>query len=179
MKKVKIIIFFLLITIFFRGYTQQSRWQLNTMETNIEFSFPVTSWSIDTLGMTVYACEVDSLLALQVHYLRNASFNSNDPFFQQALSLENQDTLRAVARLLLLGTNSIASEVMSIQNRNINGLQLAVNYQSLATNQPFYSFIRYFLFNNKFIAFTVTCAESDLQRALSYRDIFFNSINLN
>lgn len=144
---------------------------------NISFDLPSSPNIHDTLNLTFYNWHVDSILTIQVHVFDSAYLNNDDTLLNLALE-EDSDTLRAIAKLILFSTNS---ELLSIEDVNINsiiGLEIGLHYTSLLSDINTLSFIRYFLHNNKFISFIISGSIDDLPRLLSYKNNFFNSINI-
>ena len=142
------------------------------------FQLPLEPLIIDTLETVLFGCEVDTLLSLQVHLFKDARFNPDEPVFLEALNKEENDTLRAIASIFLLATNSELTELVQITTNEVKGISLGIKYLTLASNEPYYTFVRYYLYEGRFMSFTVTSAESDLERGVEFKNVFFNSINI-
>jgi len=149
----------------------------NAQNFGLNFELPETPLILDTLRNKIYANSIDSKLALQVHIFSEPDFDETPVAFSEALHKENSDTLRAIADLMLLITNSESTEVINVQNNGVARLQLGLRYLTLSTETPYHTFIQYYLRYNYFYAFTVTVAESDLERGVAYRDRLFDSID--
>src|ERR1700733_8715230 len=96
-----------------------SPWQTEfILAENVTFNVPTSPLILDTLNTQMYSVSVDSLLGLNVHILDSAQFQANDSLVAAALQQQNNDTLRAIASLALLTTNSELTEIENIQNGN-------------------------------------------------------------
>lgn len=145
--------------------------------THARFDLPTNPAIVDSLHLTLYNGSVDSLLSLQVHVFDSAYLNTEEQLLSTALQENEGDTLRAIAHLIIFATNS---EILSIENITVdekNGLEIGINYLTLVSDIPTFTFMRYFLFNGKFIVFSIAGSQDDVPRLLSYKDTFFNSIN--
>ncbi len=145
---------------------------------HIAFQFPTQAGPVldDESQLRMYASAVDSLLGLQVHIYDSAYIDPEEPLYRTALEQTQHDSLRAIAKLILLATNS---ELTSIQDVNINnraGLEVGIRYMDLASEIPTLTFIRFFLVDRKFITFTISGSQEDMMRLTEYRNAFFNSI---
>lgn len=152
-----------------------AQWE-NISQFGVRFSLPEIPLTFDTLRNNVWANNIDAQLALQVHIFSEPDFGQTPIAFAEALRKENSDTLRAIADLMLLITNSESTEVIEVQNNGVDGLQLGMHYLTMATEVPYHTFIQYYLRDNYFYAFTVTIAENDLERGITYRNRLFDSI---
>lgn len=176
--KQTILIYFILVLISSKGICQSTNWTIITdSETGIEFSSPENTARFDSLYTTLYGAEIDSTEAVQVHIFRNASITNSDTVFSEALALENNDTLRAIARLMLLASDSELTAIQEITTNGIRGLEVGITYKSLQTETPYYTFVRYYLMDGNFISFTWTGIETSLKSAGGTKDSFFNSVN--
>jgi len=161
------------------GYSQPSGWTIITdPETGIEFSSPQNTARFDSLYTTLYGGEIDSTEAVQVHIFRNASITNADPVFNEALLQESNDTLRAIARLMLLASDSELTAIQEVYTNGIRGMEVGITYTSLQTEIPYHTFVRYYLMNGNFLSFTWTGIETNLKSTVGTRDSFFNSVNL-
>lgn len=127
----------------------------------------------------MYSAQVDTALALNTHIQDSATLDTNSPHFAQALSQQNGDTLRAIAALTLLVTNS---DLLSVQNVTINGktgLEVGIRYKTLSSNYSFFTYLQYFLTGGKLFAFSITGTDGDQARVQQYKSVFFQSININ
>jgi len=170
----------LLCFIFLAASTNASAQGWVTIENEavkVRFDLPSDPAIADSLHLTLYNGSVDSLLTLQVHVFDSAYLNTEEELLSVALQENEGDTLRAIAQLILFATNS---ELLNIEDINVNernGLEMGINYLTLISDVPTFTFMRYFLFNNKFIVFSIAGSQDDVPRLLSYKDTFFNSIN--
>jgi len=161
------------------GQTNDSNWVAITVpQQGISFSMPGQPLAVDTLHTKLYAVSVDSLLALQVHIFDSASLNPNETFLKAALAQTDGDTLRAIAAIFLLVTNSDLLELNDTTVNNIRSIEIGLNYKTYASNIPYISFIKYWFVNDNFFAFTITGANEDIERINSYKTIFYSSINV-
>lgn len=148
---------------------------------HINFQLPVEALVIDsleTLHTILYSSEVDSLLGLQVHVFDSAYLSMDEELFAEAMEENDNDELRAIAQIFLVATNSDLLSLEEITNNmGQQGIEIGLDYQTLQSDYPAISFIRYFLIDHKFIAFSISGSEDDMLRLMSYKDIFFDSIN--
>ena len=153
----------------------------------ISFLSPLGAAKYDTLQTTFYAIKVDTSLSLHVHVFEDAKFGNGNEILTEALQDSEGDTLRAIAKIMLLTTNSELTSIEDIvtsytSNLNINyvnGLEMSFYYKTLQSSQQYHTFIRYYLLNNRFYAFSLTTGESEILRAYTYKNQFFNSIQFN
>ena len=144
---------------------------------SLRFSLPTTPMQYDTLHVRMYVSSLDSSLGLQVHIFDSAFINTAEPLVDSALSQTGNDTMAAIAKLFLLTTNTNPVEYIDTTINGRRSIDIGLDYQTLATNIPTYTFIRYYLWRSRFYAFSISGAISDLTRLTAYRDTFFNSIN--
>lgn len=184
MMKNILVILLLISTIIIKAQTLN--WvRIIDSQTQTEFSMPENPMHIDTLSTVLYSTSIDSTEALQVHIFDNASFNSNDPIFSNALIQENGDTLRAIAKVLVLFSNSEIISLNEIYTNGHRGMILGIKYLTLQSNLPSSSFIKYYFENNKFISFTWTGNFTSMRRVSpnqglptppTFKDAFFESV---
>ena len=136
---------------------------------------PNVVFAEDTLATRMYAAEIDSTEAVQVHIVKDAEFDSSDEFFSTALMLENGDVLRAIARLALLVTDSELTAINEIYTNGIRGIELGIRYPLGEAGSYYYSFMRYYLVRGNFVSFSWT---GTLKGGSVNRNLFFNSIQL-
>lgn len=187
MKKIFVLLIlgFLLLPTF-----SQNDWiTVTDYSANIEFSMPETPIFADTLSTIMYSSAVDSTEALQVHIYKDMNFDSTDTLFNAAVTQENGDTLRAIAKLILLSTNS---EFISIEETFYNGKRgviLGIKYWNVIGGPSNTSYIKYFIENNNFIVFTWTGTQTTRRRVPrqgappaptdpTYKDVFFDSLKI-
>lgn len=184
-KSMKIRIIYLVVSCFLLPYQYvkaQTGWVETSNDTlthiSIKFSTPETPIAnlADSLHTAFYVYEVDSLLAMQVHIFDKANLDSEETLIQTALAQEANDTLRAIASLIVLASDSELTSIQEVWEDQIRGLEISILYPD--DDQGIFSFIRYYLYQEKFITFTITGIDSDMDRFLSMKDTFFNSIQL-
>lgn len=187
MKKTFIIIIFYLFAIY--SFAQTDWITIKDYSANIEFSMPEAPIFTDTLSTIMYSSAVDSTEALQVHIYKGVNFDSADPLFNAALTQENGDTLRAVAKLILFSTNS---EFISMDEEFNDGKRvviLGIKYWNVIGGTPNTSYIKYFIENNNFVAFTWTGTQTSIKKVPrqgappaptdpTYKDVFFDSLKI-
>jgi hypothetical protein len=171
---------FLVVNVFSQS---KANWSVITdNSTGIKFSLPSNKVKHDLHQTTLYAAAIDSTEAVQVHIFKNATFNNTEPVFNEALVQEAGDTLRAIAKLMILASNSEIEEVTEVFTNGIRGLQIGLAYKTLKTNTFYESFVRYFLIDGNFVSFTWTGRPSNLKnRRMEFtnKNNFFDSININ
>jgi hypothetical protein len=160
-----------------QGQTPSGWSNFTDSETGFEFSLPSNAAQFDSLLTKVYTADMGTSEAVQVHIFKEASFTGSGELFDEALVLEASDTLRAIARLMLLASNSEVSQVEEIFTDGIRGLEIGLVYQSLQSNTQYHSFVRYYLYRRHFIAFTWTGPSSSIGRTSSHLGEFFDSID--
>lgn len=146
--------------------------------TGVEFSSPSNTVRYDSLLTTLYAAAIDSTQAVQVHIFKGASFSNSEPVFNEALIQEEGDTLRAIAKLMLLASNSEITEIIEVFTNGVRGLEMGLTYKTLQTDIPYHSFVRYYLIEGNFISFTWTGKQTNLKSGITTKTDFFNSINI-
>ncbi|HRH03424.1 MAG TPA: hypothetical protein PLN13_09235 [Bacteroidia bacterium] len=151
--------------------------QLNNYNPDFNFKLPNNPLILDTINIESFFFKVDSTLGLQVHFIDSISFDSSSLIFTTALTQTNYDTLRTIGKILLLISNGTLTSISDILIDNHRGLEIGFSYDELSTLEREYSFNRIFLYDDKFLTFSITGIETDLQRLLIYKEIFFNSIN--
>lgn len=176
MKKVSIII--LIYSFSLIAFSQSEQWvYINDTVNNLTFNMPEIPIYIDTLNTELYSCILSSTIGIEAHIYDSAMFNINDTVFNQILLDEGNDTLRTIAKLILFATKSDVTQITNIETNGVSGIELGFSYNSLASDEQMHSFIRYYLFENKFISFSVTGFKSEMLRSVNTKNSFFNSIN--
>jgi hypothetical protein len=136
---------------------QTQVWQpITDAATGIHFSMPPNTIFRDSLSVRMYAAEDNALEAVQVHIFENAQFGASNILFNEALLQENNDTLRAITRLVLFATESDLTSIDEIYTDGVRGIELGINYQIEGSVNSYFSFIRYYLKEGDFVAFTWT-----------------------
>lgn len=174
----KILIFLICFGYYESNAQPDTNWvQLNNFNPDFNFKLPNNPLILDTINIESFFFKVDSTLGLQVHFIDSISFDSSNLIFTTSLIQSNYDTLRAIGKILLLISNGTLTSISDIYINNHKGLEIGFSYDELSTLEREYSFNRVFLFDDKFLTFSITGIETDLQRLLLYKEIFFNSIN--
>lgn len=156
----------------------QTGWtEINNTVAKATFSLPVAPAAYDTLHTTLYNGSVDSILSLQVHVFDSAYLDTTEALWLAALADNANDTLRAIAQLTLFATNSELLNLEDVSSELWPGLEIGLDYLTLQSDEPTLCFMRYFLFDGKFIVFSISGSKNDIPRLTSYKNIFFNSIN--
>lgn len=174
----KIFLFLLCIGYFELTAQPDTNWVLlNNYNPNFSFKLPDNPQFLDTVNIESYFFKVDSTLGIQVHFLDSISLDSTSEIFTIALAQTNFDTLRTIGKILLLLSNGTLTSISDLNIDNHKGLEIGFSYNEVTASEKEYSFNRIFLFDNKFLTFTVTGIETDLERLILYKETFFNSIN--
>jgi hypothetical protein len=145
---------------------------------HIAFQLPTQAMPAteDSSKLRMYASVVDSLLGIQIQIYDSAYFDSQDSLLTTALYQTQNDTPRAIAKLILLATNSELTAISNVTTNGKTGLEIGIRYLDLASDVPTLTFMRFFLVNHKFLSFTISGSEDDLPRLSTYKSSFFNSI---
>jgi len=175
------VLFFVLISC--KGICQSTNWTTITdKETGISFSSPDNTDSYDTDELKLFAAEISSSEAVQVHICKDAEFNVSDSVYQEALAQENNDSLRAMARMILLTSNSELTSIEEITTNGERGIELGIIYTDLQSEIQYYSFIRYYIIAGDFVSFTwtgdKTTAGLVAKGTVTNKSNFFQSINI-
>ena len=111
---------------------------------------------LDTLGVRMYSLELDSSMAIAVHFIKgvlpDTTFGS---LYQAAFDVEG-DTLRAMAQVMLAVSYG---ELLAIADTVVNGvpsLDLAFAVQEQEDAEPQLLHARLYYWNRRFITFSVT-----------------------
>lgn len=121
---------------------------------------------LDTLGVRMYSLELDSGMAIAVHFIQDVlpdtAFGS---LYQAAFDVEG-DTLRAMAQVMLAVS---FGELLAITDTVVNGvpsLDLSFAVQEHEEVVPQLMHARLYFWNRRFITFSVTAAYRDATEAL-------------
>ncbi len=169
----------LIIALFFSLllFSQSNNWKvIRDNEIGVIFSVPNNVLKFDSLHTSLYGATIDSTEAIQVHIFRKAKISNHDPVFNEALRQEKNDTLRAIAKIMLLITDSDLMKLKEVNTNEVKGLEIGIKYNSLQANETYYTFTRYYLRKEKFISFTWTAVDTKLTN-MTTKEYFFNSIN--
>lgn len=179
----------------------QASWMtVNSSRGNFRFSFPQDAQSNDTLGLLSYfANGGDSTLALQVNFIDSVSISGND---EMQTYLSTTFGANGTAQQTLSGTSpcyvdSIESVLVTYaqmyqqttagtiegftttdyQPCYIRGKELTIRHPALSGEAGYYFvFTRYYYWNSRFLAFTVTGPEEKLSQLYAYKNQLFDSI---
>lgn len=164
---------------YYFGQNQTISYKLNKSKT-LRFTFPSVAKLIDSLHVKMYYVEIDSSLALQTHIFDKAQFNSQkmNSVVKTALVQNNNDTLRMIANMVLLTTNSELLSLTDVFLGTFKGLEASYKIRTDDSGIATISFHRFYIIGKDFITFTVTGKELDLPRIILKRNDFFNSISL-
>jgi hypothetical protein len=182
MKKKKHILVLLLLflsTIFVKAQT----WvPVTNSVSSYSFSLPGSPLVVDSMPLKFYAYKLDSLIAFQVHEMDNAvldsTLNDENTVLRSAIDQTSGDTLRAIAKMILLISGA---DLLSVEDVNLSSgrkaLDLGLQYSNLPPDGHKVTYIRLFYSKKVFLTFTVTGVTDDLVRFMNYKTQFFNSIN--
>ena len=151
-------------------------WLEIKFDSTFTFSLPTGYLILDTLHVKMASFEVDSLLGMQAHFMDSAYLNPSDELLNVAYAKHPNDTLRAIADLILFASNSELTAISDTMVQSKPGLEVGIRYLTMTTDEPLHSFVLFFYEHGKFWSFTITGAESDLPRFLEYKNAFFGSV---
>ena len=150
-----------------------SGWQPHSafLPPNVPVLFPCGLWHVhvmpntptmlDTLGVRLYALELDSSMAIAVHFIQDVLPDTTlGSLYQSAFDVEG-DTLRAMAQVMLAVSYG---ELLAIADTVVNGvphLDLAFAVQEQEDAEPQLLHARLYYWNRRFITFSVTAAYRD------------------
>jgi len=143
---------------------------------NLSFRVPMAPSLHTEQNLNMYAIPIDSTLALQAQFFDSAYFKNNNILVDSALQFTNGDTMAAMAVLFASTTNSTISMYNNGSIGNKSYIDVGLDYQTLGSNVPYRTYIRFFYYNKRFIAFAVTGYASDDPRLSYYRGLFFPSV---
>ncbi len=178
--KLNSIIMTALLCIYFSSSIAQNTATWTTYNNSgITFKLPGDPDIISSFGVDYYGSSVSDEIAIQVHISDNAQLEPDNEIWSRALANEDDNTLRAMADMILLATNAQATEV---KESNVSGfpcMELGLRYAGMTSNEPFHTFMKYFIYGGKFYSFSITIAESQLNLGLDYKSSFFDAIDFN
>lgn len=140
----------------------------------------------NTLSTKLYASQIDSTEAVQVHVFENAMPDFSDEILVTALEQADNDTLQAIALLMALVSDCEITSLSEIYDNGNRGMELELNYLTQSSNIPYTTVIRYFLINGNFVSFTWTGKEDNPayipgttpHPTSQNKNIFFQSISM-
>jgi hypothetical protein len=151
---------------------------VNSARGDFSFKMPSQPNYIDSLRTLYYNLEVDSSMAMHVHYTDSAYLEHGNPFIDSLLAVADGDILRLFAKIMLMTTNAECTSVTNMFLKNgKKGLELGMKQNAEGINV--FSFSALFYTGKRFYAFTVSAEEKDLVKLMAYKTKFFNSIMIN
>lgn len=181
----------------------QSWTTINSSRGNFSFSFPASASPYDTLSVLSYNYVTSDTVAFQVNYIASAAvmgnadlnsyledvFGFSDPnsFVDSTATTQPCyiDSIEAVlvvyATMYQLSTNATIEGFMrsDYSTCNVRGKELTLRYPSPSGDSTYcFAFTRYFYWNSKFLAFTVSGPEAKLSELYAYKNSLFSSIYL-
>jgi len=140
------------------------------------FDFPSTFKKYDTLNITGYFIEIDSV-QLEVHYVNTTS---NRPAVARTSIAPNirADTLAQFVPMLLQATSGqlVSHQIVTHNAGLVKGKQVQITYIS-EDNHATTMYSRFYWFNNKLLTFTATAKNNRAALLATYQSRLFNSIN--
>lgn len=148
------------------GRAQDSSWvELGYPAYGCTWQMPGQPTMVDTLGVRMYALELDSSLAITVHFIQEVlPDTSAGSLYQAAFDVEG-DTLRAMAQVMLAISYG---DLLAIADPVIQGvpyLDLSFGLQEHEEEEPRLVHTRLYYWNRRFITFSVTAAYRDATEA--------------
>jgi len=120
------------------------------------WQMPGAPTMLDTLGVRMYSLELDSSMAIAVHFIQDVLPDTTlGSLYQAAFDVEG-DTLRAMAQVMLAVSYG---ELLAIADTVVNGvahLDLAFAVQEQEDAEPQLLHARLYYWNRRFITFSVT-----------------------
>jgi hypothetical protein len=156
---------------------------------NFSFSFPAATTPLDTLGLLSYnyVLPTDSTICFQVHFMDSVPISAN-PDLQAMLdtssTLNTGDTvgevLNVYAQLFQQFTGgNIEGFTDTTYYSKIRGEDLTILHPDLSGDSTqYFAFTRYFYYNSKFLAFTLTGPQPKLSVLNGYKNQLFASIGI-
>lgn len=181
--KTLVLIFFLFFSTSFIKANSNDNWvQVYNREHDVGFYMPGNPLIVDedSLNSVFYSFEVDSGgVSIQTYIFDKAILDPNDILLNKIIQQENQDTLRAIAVLMLMATGAEADEVQEVVTKGIKGLEIGMSQESDDPNNQIISFVQFYFYNQKFVYFSISGREQDLTDLMTYKYNFFNSLFFN
>lgn len=175
----------------------QANWvTINSSRGNFRFSFPHDAQAKDTLGLLSYFDNLeDSTVAFQVNLIDSVYISGNDELQNYLSTFRSSaqpnsdpcyvDSIEAVlvtyAQMYQQTTEgTIEGFVTSnYQPCFIRGKELTIRHPNLSGDGGYYFvFTRYYYWNSRFLAFTVTGPEEKLNQLYAYKNQLFDSITI-
>jgi hypothetical protein len=179
----------------------QSNWTtINSTRGNFQFSFPQNVIPIDTLNLLSYFTNMeDSTIVFQVNFIDSVYISGNDELqtyladparqssaAQRTLSntcyVDSIETVLVTYAQMYQQTTEGTIEgfvTSDYQPCYIRGKELTIRHPNLSGDEGYnFVFTRYYYWNSKFLAFTVTGPEEKLSQLYAYKNQFFDSIIL-
>ena len=150
----------------FMASAQDSTWvHVSYPAYDCSWQMPDTPTMLDTLGVRMYSLELDSTMAITVHFIQDVLPDTTlGSLYQAAYDVEG-DTLRAMAQVMLVLSYG---ELLAIADTVVNGvpsLDLSFAVQEHEEAEPQLIHARLYYWKQRFITFSVTAAYRDATEA--------------
>jgi len=147
---------------------QDSTWvSLSYPEFGCTWQMPAQPTILDTLNVRMYALELDSGMAITVHFIKDVVPDTTaGSLYQAAFDVEG-DTLRAMAQVMLATSNG---QLVAISDSIMNGvpfLDLSMAMQEHVEIEPQLMHLRLYCWKGRFSSFGVTAANRHSTALLS------------
>jgi hypothetical protein len=168
--------FLLVCSIFIVSSCFSQTWTtINETSGNFSFQMPSTPQKYDTLNSLMYFYTIDSI-ALEVHSVCGIALTDSS-MSPDSLG-ENLSPLDLFARVSLESTNGALTCNTPVTINGYIGREVGFYYLS-AMDVNVYTFSEVLIFRNHFVTLSITAPQSYLSELLSYKDQFFNSLQIN
>jgi hypothetical protein len=142
------------------------------------WQMPGTPTMLDTLGVRMYSLELDSGMAIAVHFIEDVlPDTSMGSLYKAAFDVEG-DTLRAMAQVMLAVS---LGELLAIADTVVNGvpsLDLSFAVQEYEDAEPQLMHTRLYYWNRRFITFSVTAANRHASESALLAEGFRSTIHI-
>ena len=183
-----------IVTVLLFYHSGKCQWtNISSSRGNFSFSFPQAASPYDTLGLLTYITTPigDSTITFQVNFMDSVYMSGNDeilPIDRSGSINPNKgddpcyvDVLPTYANMYQITTEgTIEGFVTSDYSPcHIRGKELTIRHEELSGLGGYYfAFTRYFYWDQKFLAFTVTGPQKKLSEIYSYKNKLFSSISI-
>ena len=173
------------------GLHAQSWVSISAPRGNFSFSFPAATTPLDTLGLLSYnyVLPTDTTICFQVHFMDSVPISGSpdlQAMLDSAQNLNTGDTIGEVlnvyAQLFQQFTSgTVEGFTDTTYQSRIRGEDLAILHPSLSAGDStyYFAFTRYYYYNSKFLAFTLTGPQPKLSVLNGYKNQLFASIGIN
>lgn len=162
---------------------------------SFSFALPAYVTPLDTLNLLsyTYVPPTDSSICFQVHYMDQVPVSGNPDLQSYLGNTTTSSTAPQSTDTIATTLNVYAQLFQQFTSGTIEGFD-SVSYQSrirgeeLTIRHPdpfgdttvhYFAFTRYYYYNSRFVAFTVTGPEAELTTLYAYKNQFFSSIGIN